>query len=135
MRDLNNFINWMFSLVEVFYRRTFRKVQGILYYRKCEKVISQFQTLGRDDIDRDNVPVILFEDYPTVADLNRYLRENFGMKYPTYIESINNDCTIVLKMVAIGEEFLEHKPGILNFNNGYGKIYTYQEYVMRKAYN
>ena len=133
MRELTKFFNWMFFTVMLFTKRTVRKVEGILYYRKCEKIISDFKSQDRDDVETSKIPVVTFSDYPTVTDLNRYLRENYGMKYPLYIESMNipEKYSLVLKMVAIGDEFLEHKPGILNFNNGYGKIYTYQEYIMK----
>lgn len=134
MQELMNFLNWMASSVIVFIRRTTRKIQGIFYYQKCERIISEFKISERDDVNRDSIPVVSFNEYPTIASLNRYLRENFGEKYPEYIESNQEKHKLVLKMIAVGDVFLEHKPGILNFNNGYGKIYTYQEYIIENAF-
>ena len=134
MQELINFMNWMVSSVIVFFRRTIRRIEGIFYYRKCEKVISEFKSYERDDVNRESIPIVSFDEYPTIAALNRYLRENYGDKYPDFIESNKKNCTLVLKMIAVGNTFLEHKPGILNFNNGYGKIYTYQEYIMKDVF-
>lgn len=134
MQELINFMNWVVSSIMVFSRRTTRKIEAVFYYRKCERIISEFQASEREDVDRYSVPILSFEEYPTIVELNRYLRENYGEKYPLYIESNKKDYTLVLKMIAVGDIFLEHKPGILNLNNGYGKIYTYQEYVMKNVF-
>ena len=124
----------MFSTLMVFTRRKILTVQGIIYYFKCEKIISEFKAENREDVDIENVPVLRFKEYPTLTDLNRFLRDNYGTKYPRYIESIDTNHRLLLKMIAVGDEFIEHKPGILNLNNGYGKIYTYEEYVIKNVF-
>ena len=134
MQEVAEFLNWIFTSVLVFMRRTVKKIQGILYYRKCERVIAEFKASERNDVNCQALPIISFEDYPTIADLNRYLRENFGDRYPEYIEVKQVGYKLILKMIAVGEVFLEHKNGIINLNNGKGKIYTYQEFVLEHAF-
>lgn len=75
--------------------------------------------------------MLKFEDYPTIASLNRFLRENFAGKYPQYVEVKQPNYTLVLKLVAVTDEHIE-RIGHVNLNNGTGKIYTYQEFVLEK---
>lgn len=134
MQEVTEFLNWVIASVLVFTKRTTKKIQGIFYYRKCERAIAEFKASERNDVNCQALPILSFEDYPTISDLNRYLRENFGDKYPEYIEVKRIGYKLVLKMVAVGDIFLEHKKGIINLNNGQGKIYTYQEFVLETAF-
>lgn len=106
--------------------------QQKVYESKCEIAMRNFEKSieKRKDVNCQATPLLNFEDYPTPACLNRYLRENFGDRYPRYIEAKQKDYVLILKLVDITEDEGHSIPGMVSFNNGLGKIYNYREYVL-----
>ena len=122
-------------------RRAFMKAKrleyaigGLYYKKKLERFINNFN-LNRADVDKENVPVLQYKDYPNILELTRYIRANFEDKYPSYIEirDVDGDKNkhVVLKLICVGEELKIPAPGIATISNRYGKVYTYQEHVLR----
>lgn len=107
-------------------------ITGLYYNNKLNSITKNFNT-NRPDVDKDNIPVLQYEDYPTITDLTRYIRNNFNEKYPSYIEirdmKGNKNENVVLKLISVGDEL--NMPYVYSINNGRGKVYNYREYIMR----
>lgn len=109
-------------------------IRGFIYDYKIERLKAKFKPEERNDVNCNAIPLLNFEDYPTPACLNRYLRENFGDRYPRYIEAKQPDYMLILKLVAITKDEGIDKNGMVSFNNGRGKIYNYEEYVLETEF-
>jgi hypothetical protein len=125
-------------------KRAEYKILGILYDRKVNSILkkdcvrtdyknehdleikSKYQDMVADKLEVK----FYFEDYPTILDVNRFLREECGEKYPQFIISkkLEDDITLILKLAAITDEEI-HKRPYVQFANPKGLLYTYKEYV------
>lgn len=110
-------------------------VRGFIKEKQIDAVIKRFNASERDDVNTDEIPVISFSEYPTVVDLTRYVRNEFGDKLPEYIESNQEKHKLVLKLIAITEDEAINRVGVIGINNGYNKIYNYQEYIIENCFN
>lgn len=131
---MNNFLKQLQVLNKLAFRKVKRleyMIRGYIYDAKIELLKARFNPEKRDDVNCKVVPFLNFEDYPDIASLNRYLRENFAGRYPRYIESKQPGYILVLKLVAITDEHIDIT-GHISLNNGLGKMYLYQEFVLEQ---
>lgn len=120
-------------------KKTEYKVRAYIHNKKIDALIAKAEFLNktfdanRPDVDRNEIPVISFDEYPTIVDVTRYLRNNFDEAYPEYIESNQERHKLLLKLIAVGDKDLE-LPYCHSINNGYGKYYTYKEFIIENVF-
>lgn len=139
---MNNLLKLFLELNEKAFENVKRAEYAIgayIYNKKTEAIIDKYSIYEkagkmkviREDvkskINLDEVPVLDYNEYPSEADLNRYLRANFGEKYPRYIEvhHTENDTILVFGLEAITSEYI-HKDFYVNLSNSKGEFYAYK---------
>lgn len=106
-------------------------IKHLIREKKVNKTLKEFDAYTREDVTTTEIPKIKMEDYPCISDLTRYMRNEYGKNFTHYIEVENQEYMLILKLVAITDEPIRRR-GMFAMNNGYGKMYNYQEFVIEQ---
>ena len=134
MNELIRFIWWLNVKAFRIVKRGLYMCSGYIERQKVKKMMKEFENSERYDVNYNFIPRIDFSDYPTILDLTRYLRNEFGAALPDRIVVYhqgdeNSDYLpyrILLKLIAVGDDEIDAK-NVISINNGFCKYYSYHE--------